>query len=145
MLSRIVLPAARSVRAIGQRAILRSAPAAATTTVRAGSQVAHAQELTPRQEEEINKTTYDFQSTPEGPWAEGMGRQQKMYNQFLIGGIAFFFITLALGKVFREDMYWVDPPLPKTNPPIFTMKQMAEDALAALEEEGDDDDDDDDD
>lgn len=129
MISQIIRPVSHAVRAAGQRAILRSS-AAPLSSIRLGSQVAHQEEKTPRQEEEENKTTMDFQNTPEGPWEEGMARQQAYYNKVLIGGVVVFGLTLILGKVLRDDMYWIDPKFPMTNPPLFTMAEMRKEALA---------------
>jgi len=50
-------------------------------------------------------------------------------------GISMFVVTLIAGRIIREDMYWNAPELPRSNPPMFTMKQMEEDALAALDDE----------
>merc|ERR1719290_15745 len=117
MISQIIRPVSHAVRTVGQRAILRSS-AAPLSSIRLGSQVAHHDEKTPREEETENKTTMDFQNTPEGPWAEGMKRQQAFYNKFLGAGIGMFGATLLLGKYLRDAMY-----------------EMRKEALANIEED----------
>jgi len=133
MLRNIVTTATRVAR--DSRALLSRSSAKTNlgASTRAGSDVAHHDELTPRQEEELNKRTYDFQSTPAGSFEEGYARQQAYYNKWLYAGIASFVVTIILGRILRPDMYWIAPELPRTNPPLFTMKQMEAEALEKLE------------
>jgi len=134
MFGKMLLPAGRLARAV---VVARSSATKNIAVVsRSGSSVAHhGVELTPRQQEEENKNTYDFQHTPTGPWGEGFSKQQAHYNKWFLMGISMFVVTLIAGRIIREDMYWNAPELPRSNPPMFTMKEMEEEALAALDDE----------
>ena len=66
MLRKIVTTATRVAR--DSRVLLNRSSATKNfgAITRAGSDVAHHDELTPREEEILNKRTYDFQPTPTG-------------------------------------------------------------------------------
>lgn len=62
---------------------------------------------------------------------------QSYYNKVLIIGVVVFISTIAFGRVLRDDMYWIDSPFPMTNPPLFSLKEMEREALAALPDKED--------
>ena len=68
MLGRVLIPASRLARVHGQPALLaRASVNTNTVTVsRAGSDVAHHEQLTPRQEDEMNLLMMDLLPTPTG-------------------------------------------------------------------------------
>jgi len=136
MLGKVLIPASRLAR-VGQRALVARSNVNTNIAViaRAGSAVAHHDELTPRQEEELNRATYDHLPTPKGPWADGYADQQGFYNKVLLGGIAILLGTIAFGRILKADMYWTGESLPMKNPPMFSLKEMEAEAQAALEEE----------
>ena len=58
---------------------------------------------------------------------------QAEYNKILALGIVSFVLCFGAGFVIRKDMYWVDFPLRERNPPLFSLKQMEKEALAACD------------
>jgi len=100
--------------------------------------VDHAHEKTPRQEEEENLGTVDHtQPIPAGSWDEHNAAQQKKYNIFLGGAAAAFLGTILLAAIVNPNIFWVNPPAKGIgkNPPLFSMREMEAQALAAAQAE----------
>jgi len=141
MLGRVLIPASRLARVHGQRALLaRASVNTNTVTVsRAGSDVAHHEQLTPRQEDEMNLLMMDLLPTPTVPWAKGISEQQAYYNSWLYAGALIMVATIGIGYLLDRDMYWLAPDYPQKNPAGFSLAQMKAEALAKLDADGGDD------